>query len=47
MLDAAALERAAKTGDGEALRRMLGAALKTDEGRRLAAGIRKMMENGT
>ena len=43
MLDAEGLGRAAKSGDSEALRRMLGAVMQTEEGRRLAAGIRKMM----
>ncbi len=44
MLDTDRLEQAAKAGDGEALRRMLGAALKTEEGRRLAEGIRNLMK---
>ena len=43
MLDADALNRAAKSGDGEALRTMLGTLLATNEGKRLAEGIRKMM----
>ena len=43
MLDAESLEQAAKTGDSETLRRMLGSVLRTAEGRRLAEGIRKMM----
>ena len=44
MLDAKALERAAMSGDSDALRAVLGTVLKTEEGRRLAAGIQKMME---
>lgn len=44
MLDTAALEKAAKSGDGEALRRMLGSVLQTEEGRRLAEGIRNLMK---
>jgi hypothetical protein len=44
MLDATQLERAAKSGDGETLRRMLGDVLCTEEGKRLAEGIRKLME---
>ena len=45
MLDQRALERAAASGDGEALRGILGTVLRTEEGRRLAEGIRKMMES--
>ena len=43
MLDSDRLERAAKSGDSEALRRMLGDVLCTEEGKRLAEGIRKLM----
>ena len=43
MLDADSLEQAVKQGDGDSLRRLLGKALQTAEGRRLAEGIRKMM----
>ena len=45
MLDQRALERAAASGDGEALRAALGTGLRTEEGRRLAESIRKMMES--
>ena len=45
MLDQKALERAAASGDGEALRGILGTVLRTEEGRRLAESIRKMMES--
>ena len=45
MLDQKALERAAASGDGEALHGILGTVLRTEEGRRLAEGIRKMMES--
>ena len=44
MLDTGKLEQAAKAGDGEALRRMLGAVLGTEEGKRLAEGIRNLMK---
>lgn len=44
MLDTDRLQSAARSGDGETLRKMLGAALRTDEGKRLAEGIRKLME---
>ena len=43
MLDTDSLQRAAKSGDGEALRKMLSSVLCTDEGKRLAENIRKMM----
>lgn len=43
MLDADRLTQAAKSGDGEALRTMLGSVLSTSEGKRLAERIRKMM----
>ena len=44
MLDGEKLQRAAQNGDGEALRAMLGTVLGTEEGRRLAANIKKLME---
>ncbi|MBQ7435100.1 MAG: hypothetical protein IJV51_04785 [Oscillospiraceae bacterium] len=44
MLDGEKLQRAAQNGDGEALRSMLGTVLSTEEGRRLAANIKKLME---
>ena len=43
MLDTAELKEAAKVGDQDKLRAMLGSVLSTEEGRRLAEGIRKMM----
>ena len=45
MLDAEGLSKAAQDGDGAALRKMLGSVLKTEEGRRLAEKLRKMMES--
>lgn len=44
MIDADAVERAAKTGDGAALQGILKNVLETEEGRRIAESIRKMME---
>ncbi len=44
MLDGEKLQKAAQTGDGEALRAMLGTVLSTEEGRRLAANIKKLMK---
>lgn len=44
MLDGEKLQKAAQSGDGEALRKMLGTVLATEEGRRLAANIKKLME---
>lgn len=44
MVDAEAIEQAAKSGDGDALRSMLSQVLGTDEGRRLAESLRKLME---
>ena len=46
MIDRGALERAAKTGDAEALRRLLGSVLRTEEGKRLAENIRRVMLDG-
>jgi len=43
MLDGDRLQQAAKSGDSAALRAMLGSILHTEEGKRLAEGIRKMM----
>jgi len=43
MLDGNRLQQAAKSGDSAALRAMLGNILHTEEGKRLAEGIRKMM----
>ena len=43
MLDADSLARAAKSGDRAALRGALGTVLSTEEGKRLAERIRRMM----
>ena len=43
MLDADSLTRAAKSGDGAALSGALGTVLSTEEGKRLAERIRRMM----
>lgn len=43
MIDAAAVENAAKSGDSEALRKMLAQVLSTDEGKRLAEDVRRLM----
>ena len=44
MQDGETLPRAQQNGGGEALRAMLGTVLGTEEGRRLAANIKKLME---
>jgi len=44
MLDAAEVERAAKSGDMAALQGILSRVLNTDEGRRLAENLKKAME---
>ena len=44
MVDTQAIEKAAKTGDGDAIRNMLSQVLGTEEGRRLAENVRKLME---
>ena len=44
-IDANAVEQAAKSGDGEALRSLLGSLLSTQEGKRLAESVRRMMDN--
>ncbi len=43
MLDAGAVEQAAKSGDTAALQSILNAVLGTDEGRRLAESIKNAM----
>lgn len=43
MLDAEAVERAARSGDAAALRNILDNVLNTDEGRRLAESIKNAM----
>jgi hypothetical protein len=44
MLDPKAVEKAARTGDAEALRGILAQVLGTDEGKRLAEKLKKAME---
>jgi len=44
MLDPQAVEKAARGGDAESLKNMLGKILETPEGKRLAESVRKMME---
>ncbi len=44
LVDAAALGRAAKSGDTAALQDILRGVLSTDEGRRLAENLRKAMQ---
>ena len=43
-LDADAVRRAAQRGDTEALKSLLGGALATEEGKRLALKLRKLLE---
>ena len=45
LIVANAVEQAAKSGDGEALRSLLSSMLSTQEGKRLAESVRRMMEN--
>lgn len=45
MINASELERAAKNGDSAALQSMLSKVLSTDEGRRLAESVKKMMQS--
>ena len=44
MIDGSALGKAAKAGDSEALKKLLGSVLSTPEGKRLAENIRRMMD---
>jgi len=44
MLDGEKLQKAAQSGDAASLRAMLGTVLGTEEGQRLAANIKKLME---
>ena len=44
MVDAGEIERAAKSGDTDALKGILSQVLNTDEGRRLAQALKKAME---
>ena len=45
MIDPQAVEKAAKSGDAEALRSLLGSVLSTAEGQRLAESVRKLMQD--
>lgn len=44
MIDAQTLERAAQRGDGEALQQILTQVLRSEEGKSLAAAVKKLME---
>ena len=44
MLDAKAVEDAARSGDSAALQKLLSQVLSTDEGRRLAENVRRLMQ---
>ena len=44
MIDPKAVENAAKSGDSEALKNILGNVLRTAEGQRLAESVRRMMQ---
>ena len=43
-IDGAAVEKALRSGDNEALRRILQGVLRSDEGQRLAENLRRMMQ---
>ena len=43
MVDAEKIQQAAKSGDSKALHELLSAVLSTDEGKRLAENVRKML----
>lgn len=45
MIDPQAIEKAARGGDTESLKNMLGRILETPEGKRLAESVKKIMEN--
>lgn len=45
MIDPAAMERAAKSGDGDAIRSLLSSVLSTQEGQRLARSIQQLMKD--
>lgn len=45
MIDSKALEQAAKSGDNAALRNILSSVLSTDEGKRLAESVKKLMQD--
>lgn len=44
MVDRKQLEKAAASGDSEAIKNILSSILSTEEGRRLAENVRRMME---
>ena len=44
MIDPKAIENAAKSGDSEALKSILGSVLNTAEGQRLAESVRRLMQ---
>lgn len=44
MINTQQLEQAARTGDSEALKALLSSVLQTQEGKRLAENVRKMMQ---
>lgn len=45
MLDSATVEKAAKSGDGQALKDILSQVLSTAEGQRLAQSVQQMMQD--
>ena len=45
MVDSAAVEKAAKTGDGDALKAILSQVLSTAEGQRRAQSVQQMMQD--
>ena len=45
MVDSAAVEKAAKAGDGDALKAILSQVLSTAEGQRLAQSVQQMMQD--
>ena len=45
MIDPTEIEQAAKNGDSAALQSMLSRVLSTDEGKRLAESVKKMMQS--
>ena len=45
MIDSRQMEMAARSGDADALKALLQSVLQTQEGKRLAENVRKMMES--
>lgn len=45
MVDPKAVEQAAKSGDNAALRDILGSVLNTEEGKRLAESVKRLMQD--